>query len=66
MGKGKETFNTTIDSRILKEAKKLAIDLGRSYNRLFEEALIDMLRKHGRDARRAEDVAQGRLFKGAR
>lgn len=66
MGKGKETFNTTIDSRILKEAKKLAIDLGRSYNGLFEEALIDLLKKHGRDARRAEDVAQGRLFKGAR
>jgi len=64
MGKGKETFNTTIDTRILKEAKKLAIDLGRSYNRLFEEALVDLLRKHGRDARRAEDVVQGTLFKG--
>ena len=66
MGKGKETFNTTLDARILREAKKLAIDLGRSYNGLFEEALIDLLKKHGRDARRAEDVAQGRLFKGAR
>ena len=41
MGKGKETFNTTLDARILREAKKLAIDLGRSYNGLFEDPRVD-------------------------
>lgn len=62
----KAVFNTTIDERILREAKKLAIDLGRGYNDLFEEALINLLKKYGRDARRAEDVVQRRLFKGER
>ncbi len=63
MGK-KTTFNTTVHETILKEAKKLAIDLGRSYNDLFEEALVDLLRKHGRDAVIPEDTVQKRLFMG--
>lgn len=59
----RETFNTTVHEKLLREAKKLAIDLKRSYNDLFEEALVDLLKKHGRDASIPDDSVQGTLFK---
>jgi predicted HicB family RNase H-like nuclease len=56
----KEVFNTRIRADVLRAAKALANLRGISYAELFEEALVDVLRKHGR-----EDLVpkeEGRLF----
>ncbi len=39
-------FSTRINFDILKEAKKLAIDLDRPLNDLLEEALLDIMKKY--------------------
>ena len=41
----KKMFSTRINSDILKEAKKLPIDLDRSLNDLLEQALLDIIMK---------------------
>jgi hypothetical protein len=42
----KKMFSTRINPDILKQAKKLAIDLDRPLNDLLEEALLDALKKY--------------------
>ena len=42
----KKMFSTRINPDILKQAKKLAIDLDRHLNDLLEEALLDVLKKY--------------------
>jgi hypothetical protein len=47
MGMGKKKFTTTLDESMIKEIKKLAIDLDRSVNDLIEEGLRLVLKKYG-------------------
>ena len=49
----KKKFTTTLDETLIKEIKKLAIDLGRSTNVLIEEGIRSVLRKYRqRDSRK--------------
>ena len=48
----KKKFTTTLDEFLIKEIKKLAIDLGRSANDLIEEGLRSVLKKYRREASR--------------
>jgi predicted transcriptional regulator len=41
-------YTTNIRSDLLKELKKLAIDMDKRHNELLEEAIEDLLRKYGR------------------
>lgn len=43
----RKPFTTSLNVPILKDVKKLAIDLDRGVNDLLEEAMKDLLRKHG-------------------
>jgi len=38
-------FTTQVNNQLLKEFKKLAIDLGRPINDILEEAMKDLLKK---------------------
>lgn len=49
---GKKKFTTTLDENLIKEIKKLAIDLGRSANFLIEEGIRLVLSKYRRKASR--------------
>jgi hypothetical protein len=42
----RKTLSTTIEKELLKSIKKLAIDLERQLNDVFEEAIRDILRKY--------------------
>ena len=42
----KKKFTTTLDETLIKEIKKLAIDLGRSANVLIEEGIRSVLKRH--------------------
>jgi len=45
----KKTYiNTTVDSELLRSIRILAAEEGVRLNRLIEEALRDLLRKHGK------------------
>jgi hypothetical protein len=44
----KKMFSTLITNDLLKEFKKLAIDLERPINDILEEAMKDLLKKHGK------------------
>ena len=44
----KKMFSTLIRNDLLKEFKKLAIDLERPINDILEEAMKDLLNKHGK------------------
>lgn len=46
--KEKKMFSTLITNDLLKEFKKLAIDLERPLNSILEEAMKDFLDKHGK------------------
>jgi hypothetical protein len=49
----KKKFTTTLDETLIKEIKKLAIDLGRSTNVLIEEGIRLVLGKYRqRDSRK--------------
>ena len=41
-------LSTLIRNNLLKEFKKLAIDLERPVNDILEEAMRDLLKKHGK------------------
>jgi predicted transcriptional regulator len=41
-------FTTNLDEDLLKQLKKLAIDLDKRHNELLEEAIQDLLRKYGK------------------
>ena len=49
---GKKKFTTTLDEDLIKELKKLAIDLGRSANELIEEGIRVILDKYGKGSSR--------------
>jgi len=42
----RKPFTTSLKPDILKEVKKLAIDLDKSVNELLEEAMTDLLKKY--------------------
>ena len=42
----RKKFTTTLEEDSIKSVKKLAIDLDKSVNDLFEEAIEDLLKKH--------------------
>jgi hypothetical protein len=44
----KKMFSTIISNALQKEFKKLAIDMERPINELIEEAMKDLLAKHGK------------------
>jgi hypothetical protein len=48
----KKKFTTTLDETLIKEIKKLAIDLGRSANQLIEEGSRLVLKKYRRKVSR--------------
>ncbi|MBW1730140.1 MAG: hypothetical protein JRH08_01995 [Deltaproteobacteria bacterium] len=43
----KKMFSTQVKNELLKEFKKLAIDLERPINDVLEEAMLDLLEKYG-------------------
>lgn len=49
---GKKKFTTTLDEELIKEIKKLAIDLDCSANELIEEGIHLFLKKHRRNTSR--------------
>jgi hypothetical protein len=42
----RKPFTTSLNITLLKNVKKLAIDLDRGINDLLEEAMTDLLKKH--------------------
>jgi len=48
----KKVFSTQVRNELLKEFKKLAIDLERPINDVLEEAMRELLRKYGKKLRR--------------
>jgi hypothetical protein len=46
----KSKFTTNLDTTLLKNLKKLAIDLDRTVNDLLEEGIKYLLKKHGKKA----------------
>lgn len=42
----RKTFTTSLEVHILKDVKKLAIDLDKNVNDLLEEAMTDLLKKY--------------------
>ena len=50
----KKKFTTTLDETLIKEIKKLAIDLGRSANHLIEEGISLVLKKYRRKVSRKQ------------
>lgn len=52
----KKKFTTTLDQVLIKEIKKLAIDLGLSANELIEEGIQLVLKKYRRKASRKKNL----------
>jgi hypothetical protein len=52
----KSVFNTTIDTELLRGVKRLAADKDSRLNELLEEAIKDLMRKHGRDDLIPKDI----------
>lgn len=48
----RKPLSTNIENELQKEIKKLAIDLERPLNDLLEEAIVDLLKKHGKKAQK--------------
>ena len=48
----KKKFTTTLDETLIKDVKKLAIDLGFSANDLIEEGIRSVLKKYRRKTSR--------------
>jgi len=46
----KKKFTTTLDETLIKDVKKLAIDLGLSANELIEEGIRSILKKYRQKA----------------
>jgi len=44
----RKNFTTSLNTALLKDIKKLAIDLDKGINDLLEEAMSDLLRKYGK------------------
>jgi metal-responsive CopG/Arc/MetJ family transcriptional regulator len=52
----KKKFTTTLDQVLIKEVKKLAIDLGLSANELIEEGIQLVLKKYRRKSSRKKNL----------
>ena len=52
----KKKLTTTLDQVLIKEIKKLAIDLGLSANELIEEGIQLVLKKYRRKASRKKNL----------
>ncbi len=63
-GREKAKFNTSIRSDILCAAKTLAVLQRKTFAAIFEEALVDVIRKHGREDLIPQAATQRRLFHG--
>ena len=50
----KKLFSTTLNNDLLKQFKKLTIDLERPINDVLEEAMKDLLKKYEKDQRKKE------------
>jgi metal-responsive CopG/Arc/MetJ family transcriptional regulator len=50
----KKKFTTTLDETLIKEIKKLAIDIGSSANHLIEEGIRLVLKKYRRKVSRRQ------------
>ncbi len=48
----RKAFTTKLDEQLLKEIKKLAIDLDCDVNDLLEEAIKYLLQKHGKSSKK--------------
>ena len=48
----KKKFTTTLDETLIKDVKKLAIDLGLSANELIEQGIRSILKKYRQKASR--------------
>jgi len=66
----KTVFNNTIDTELLRGFKRLAFECEARLNELLEEAIIDLMRKRGREDLVPQDidlrrrvVKQDKLFK---
>jgi len=53
----KEKFSAQADPKLLKAVRKLAVQEGRQLHSLIDEALQDLLEKHGRSSPRAHVMA---------
>lgn len=51
----KKKFTTTLDQVLIKDVKKLAIDLGLSANELIEEGIQLVLKKYSRKTSRKKN-----------
>ena len=49
---GKKMFSTLIKNDLLKEFKKLAIDLEKPINAILEEAIQDLLKKYEKQGKK--------------
>jgi hypothetical protein len=54
----KKMFSTQVKNELLKEFKKLAIDLERPINDVLEEAMLDLLEKYGIDFKDEKTLAR--------
>ena len=54
MEKQRKPFTTSLDVPLLKEIKKLAIDLDKSVNDLLEEAMRDLLKRHSKKGKKED------------
>jgi metal-responsive CopG/Arc/MetJ family transcriptional regulator len=52
----KKKFTTTLDQVLIKEVKKLAIDLGLSANELIEEGMQLVLKKYRKKTSRKKNL----------
>jgi hypothetical protein len=52
----KKKFTTTLDQVLIKDVKKLAIDLGLSANELIEEGIQLVLKKYRRKTSRKKNL----------
>ena len=48
MPRAREKFATEVNSKILRDVRALAIEEGRDLQALVDEALADLIEKHGR------------------
>ena len=53
---GKKKFTTTLDEELIKEIKRVAVDLDCSANALIEEGIHLFLKKHRRKASRKKNL----------
>jgi hypothetical protein len=53
--KDRKPFTTSLDINLLKDIKKLAIDLDKGVNDLLEESMTDLLQKYEKQKKKGKD-----------